>query len=178
MDFLLCNNPLAKMPAGRVAYVYHPVSPRIFFSIIEIDYKNQLTDFYYKGNNVIFSYTRKDGLRRLFVLMSIHGGERDTDKSLAVLRQAAAWYSKCLNKEDGSKFGESSYSLLQPYNEKQAPRLFVLQLKATGQCLVSYGTGIFCGDDATEAKGFINALYKDYENTDVPDPVNGVINSI
>ncbi len=178
MDFLLCNNPLVKMPAGRVAYVYHPGSPRIFFSIIEIDYQKEVTDFNYKGNNIVFAYLRGDGLRRLFVLMSIHGGERDTDKSLTVLKQAAAWYCTCLSREDAPVYGKSRWNLLDPYNEQQAPRLFVLQLTATDQCLVSYGTGIFCAPDIVQASSLINALYKDYDSSDDPDPVSGAVNSI
>jgi hypothetical protein len=178
MDFLLCKNPLLSMPAGRVAYVYHPGSPRIFFSIIEIDYKKEVTDFNYKGNNIVFAYNRKDGHRRLFVLMSIHGGERDIDKSLTVLRRAASWYCTCLNKEDRPVYGESTWDLLQPYNAQQAPRLFVLQLKATEQCLISYGTGIFCAPDIIKASDFINVLYKDYDNIDDSDPVSGVVNGI
>ena len=178
MDFLLCNNPLAKMPAGRVAYVYHPVSPRIFASVIEIDYKKEVIDFNYRGNNVVFGYTRKDGLRRVFVLMTIHGGERDTDKALFVLNQAAAWFCTCLSKEDMHVYGESTWSPIQPYNVQQAPRIFVLQLKSTDQFLVSYGTGIFCTPHLEEVTGFINALYKDYDNCEDPETVLGKINSI
>jgi hypothetical protein len=178
MDFLLCNNPLAKMPAGRVAYLYHPGSPRIFASIIEIDYKKEVVDFNYKGNNVVFGYHRKDGIRRVFVLMTIHGGERDIDKSLAVLNRAAAWYCTCLIKEDIPVYGEGTWNLLQSYNVEQAPRLHVLQMKDTDQFLVSYGTGIFCTPDIKEVTGFINALYKDYDNYDDPDPISGVINKI
>jgi hypothetical protein len=178
MDFLLCNNPLAKMPAGRVAYVYHPGSPRIFASVIEIDYKKEVIDFNYRGNNVVFGYTRKDGLRRIFVLMTIHGGERDTDKALAVLNQAAAWFCTCLNKEDMRVYGESSWSPIQPYDAQQAPRISVLQLKSTDQFLVSYGTAIFCTPHIEEVTAFINALHKDYENSDDPEAVLGKINSI
>ena len=178
MDFLLCNNPLAKMPAGRVAYIYHPTSPRIFASVIEIDYKKEVIDFNYKGNNLIFGYTRKDGLRRVFVLMTIHGGERDTDKALSILNRAAAWYCTCLSKDDLPVYGQSSWSPIQSYNAHQAPRIAVLQLKATEQFLVSYGTGIFCTPHIEEVTGFINALYKDYENSDDPDVVDGVINNI
>jgi hypothetical protein len=159
-DFLLCHNPLARMPAGRVAYIYHPDNPRIFASIIEIDYKTKVTDFNFKGYNVLFEYDRGDGLRRIFVIMTIHGGDRNLDKTITVLKEAAGWYSTCLNKEDINTYGKGAWSLMHPYNSKEAPGLDVLHLRAVDQYVISYGTGTFCVDGEEEMHRLVTLMYK------------------
>ena len=161
-DFYLCHNPLGKIPAGRVAYIYHPDTPRIFSSVIEIDPSKELLDFNFKGCNVIFEYDRPDGKRRLFLMIVMQGGARNMDTTITLLREAAGWYCTCLNKEELTTYGKpGSWSLMRPYNKDQAPNLEVLHIHSTNQYLISYGAGTFCTEGIKELHIIIDLLYKD-----------------
>ena len=164
-DFYLCHNPFGKMPPGRVAYIYHPDNPRVFVSVIEIDYSQRLIDFNFKGCNVMFQYHRADGKRRLFLMIVMQGGARNTAATLALLKDAAGWYCTCLNKEDVITYGKNGgWSLMHPYNKDKAPNLDVLHIQATDQYLMSYGNGTFCVDGLDSLYTTIDFLYKDVDD--------------
>jgi len=168
-DFFLCHNPLRRMPAGRVAYIYHPDSPRIFASVIEIDYTRRLTDSNLKGYNVLFGYFRGDGKRRIFVLMCMQGGDRNIDKTIALLQDAAGWYCTCLNKEDEATYGKGSWMLMQPFNTKDAPGLTALRLKAVDQYVISTQGSLLCTDGEKEFYQLIDLLYKKEDGREVEE---------
>lgn len=159
-DFFLCHNPLAQMPAGRVAYIYHPDNPRIFASVIEIDSTRRVTDSNIKGYNVMFLYFRGDEKRRIFVLMCMQGGDRNRDKTITLLQEAAGWYCTCLNKADEAMYGKGSWTLLEPYNPQEAPGLTVVRLEAVDQYVISTQGSLLYVDGEEGLYQLIDLLYK------------------
>ena len=114
------------MPPGRVAYIYHADSPRVFVSVIEIDLTKPLEDMSFKGCNILFGYNPGDGSRRVFLMIVMQGGARDVDTTLALLEEAAGWYCSCLNKDDAARFGKAgTWTLMPPYDKIKAPNLVV-----------------------------------------------------
>jgi hypothetical protein len=113
----------------------------------------------------MFQYHRADGKRRLFLMIVMQGGARNTAATLALLKDAAGWYCTCLNKEDVITFGKNGgWSLMHPYNKDKAPNLDVLHIQVTDQYLMSYGNGTFCVDGLDSLYTTIDFLYKDVDD--------------
>jgi hypothetical protein len=169
-NFFLCHNPLSKMPPGRVAYIYHADSPRIFVSVIEIEFGKPLNDLNFKGCNILFGYNPGDGSQRLFLMIVMQGGARDIDTTISTLQEAAGWFCSCLNKEDVARFGKAgTWTLMAPYDKIKAPNLVVVHLEATDQFLMSYGNGTFLAQGLDHFYKMIDLLYKDDQGRAIGD---------
>jgi hypothetical protein len=154
-SFFLCINPLVVPPPGITGYIYHYDKPRFFASIQSIDREAAFTGIHSTGPNVIFQYTRGDGLQQLVLIVLDQKVDRVTDKLNGAFKQAAGWYAACLARQDAVTYSKSSWALLMDYN-KMTPQLQIIELTNFNKYLVSHPDGIFTFDNADTMDNFLN----------------------
>lgn len=164
-SFMLCHDPLGRIPEGRLGYIYHYKSPKFLATIIEIDYSKALSpSIFERGQNILFSYYPGEGLERIFDIMVVDGGggDRNFKKIQYLLTKAAEWYASCLNQEDMMKaFGkQSTWSPMRDYSPL-TPDLQVLHIQAFDQYLLSLGNMLALVNKREDLQKIIDMYAKD-----------------
>jgi hypothetical protein len=160
--FYLSQNPLERMPAGMIGYVYATVKPRFFAELYKLTPFPFESDMYLGGSNVLFNYrSAVTGELEHYVLVVKHNlDEAKPERLQKALHKAAEWYATVLAKSAGKVAGKSHELAFAGDFNAWMPNVKILQLTAKGWYLLSQNKAVECFEDFAELQDYLVEFQK------------------